>query len=408
MLRIPPTRILFALALFAIGAPHGVMAQCVQGNCDNGTGGKVYPDGSRFEGDFADGRRVQGTYHYTSGDTYVGPFVENLRHGIGRYTYRSGETFHGLYDSDEKVFGTYQYLNGNSYTGEYSGNKPNGFGTLTKADGTRIEGSWVDGKPDWTLAPDSIDLDAAVAGNATSIHMDKGYSKQMPRIFAVIVGVADHEGSANDLAYADDDARLFHGHLRAAFQREVSQGEAVLLTDRQATRDRILSELDRVFAKAGEQDYVIFYFSGHGGPGQFFSTEAAPIEHTEIKGRFRASAAKYRLCIADACFAGSMGGGGALENYSEVQQLRDARLAVLLSSSRTEISAERPDLRQGLFSYWLIRGMRGAADLDGDKYITAGELFVYTRKAVINASKGKQQPVVIGQQLDRIPLCRLK
>jgi uncharacterized caspase-like protein len=103
-----------------------------------------------------------------------------------------------------------------------------------------------------------------------------------------------------------------------------------------------------------------------------------------------------------------MGGGGALENYSEVQQLRDARLAVLLSSSRTEISAERPDLRQGLFSYWLIRGMRGAADLDGDKYITAGELFVYTRKAVINASKGKQQPVVIGQQLDRIPLCRLK
>jgi hypothetical protein len=55
-----------------------------------------------------------------------------------------------------------------------------------------------------------------------------------------------------------------------------------------------------------------------------------------------------------------------------------------------------------------MNGLRGAADLNRDKYVTAGELFVYTRNAVVSQSGGKQSSVVIGQQLDRIPLCKLK
>jgi uncharacterized caspase-like protein len=69
---------------------------------------------------------------------------------------------------------------------------------------------------------------------------------------------------------------------------------------------------------------------------------------------------------------------------------------------------EMGQLGQGLFSYWLMNGLRGAADLNRDKYITAGELFVYTRRAVEQNSGGRQIPVVIGQNLDKIPLCRLK
>jgi hypothetical protein len=55
-----------------------------------------------------------------------------------------------------------------------------------------------------------------------------------------------------------------------------------------------------------------------------------------------------------------------------------------------------------------MNGLRGAADLNRDKYVTAGELFVYTRNAVVNQSNGKQSPVIIGKNLDKIPLCRLK
>ena len=114
-------------------------------------------------------------------------------------------------------------------------------------------------------------------------------------------------------------------------------------------------------------------------------------------------------CIADACFSGSVGDqNSSTTSYSDVQELRDARLAVLLSSTNQQTSAEMSSLGQGLFCYWLMNGLRGAADLNEDDYVTAGELFVYTRKVVELKSGGEQIPVIIGQNLDRIPLCRLK
>jgi uncharacterized caspase-like protein len=88
--------------------------------------------------------------------------------------------------------------------------------------------------------------------------------------------------------------------------------------------------------------------------------------------------------------------------------LKESRLAVLTSSTSNQLSSESSVLGQGLFSYWLIKGMRGAADMNNDKYITAGELFVYTRKAVAEKSSGKQVPTVIGQNLNKIPLCKFK
>jgi uncharacterized caspase-like protein len=94
--------------------------------------------------------------------------------------------------------------------------------------------------------------------------------------------------------------------------------------------------------------------------------------------------------------------------FQDAQNLNDARLAVILSSTQDQTSLEMPSLGQGLFSYHLMRGIRGAADLNKDKYVTAGELFLYTRKYVTENSNGKQIPVIFGQKLNRIPLSRIK
>jgi uncharacterized caspase-like protein len=132
------------------------------------------------------------------------------------------------------------------------------------------------------------------------------------------------------------------------------------------------------------------------------------LSHQEIKTSFKKSTAKYKLCIADACFAGSVANDNiATSNYDMAQDLRDSRLAVLLSSNNQQTSREVSQLGQGLFSYWLVNGLRGSADLNGDNYVTAGELFVYTRNAVFKQSVGKQSPVIIGVNLDKVPLCKL-
>jgi hypothetical protein len=388
-----------------------IYAQCVEGNCKNGTGTMIYPDQSQYVGLFENGLRKQGIFKYKSGDVYEGGFTKNKREGYGKYIYNSGEEYNGYYSEDLKVFGIYKFKSGNEYTGQFENNKFHGFGILTKASGGKIEGEWVNGQPDWEIALDTVQVSNAQTDtsiNFVNIELSKSIR---PRMFAVVVGVSDYEGVASDLNYSDDDAKIFYNYLNKAFPNEIRNGEAKLLIDAQASYTNIVEELKRIFAKSNENDYIIFYFSGHGGRGSFapYNLNSYSLSHSEVKQIFKSSKAKYRLCIADACYSGSVSSGQTyLSNYESTQNLRDARLAVFLSSSSNETSIESNGLRQGVFSYYLMRGLRGAADLNKDKYVTAGELFVYTRKAVIQYSGGKQIPVVIGQKLNIIPLCRLK
>jgi hypothetical protein len=387
-----------------------VTAQCLSGNCKDGFGVKLYPDSSKFEGVFFEGTRKQGKYLYKNGDVYEGSFDQNSRNGYGVYKGKNGQVFHGIYENDNKVYGRLEYQNGDVYIGGFNDNKPEGYGIMSLHSGEQIEGMWQNGKPDWTISPDSashISLDTS----EVYIPQSTGSKAIAPKVYAVVVGIADYAGSSSDLNYSDDDARLFDSQLKRVFQKEIAAGESRLLLNANATKANILGALNAVFSKATENDYIIFFFSGHGSPGSLVPHDLSTnrIPHSDIKEIFKKSKAKYRLCIEDACFAGSVGDQNISGNdLNAVQSLQDARLAVFLSSTNQEYSIELSELQQGLFTYCLINGMKGAADINKDKYITAGELFIYARKTVEAKSKGKQKPVIIGQNLNKIPICRLK
>ena len=382
----------------------------MSGDCVNGIGLKIYPDSSKFEGSFENGQRKSGKYMYASGDLFEGEFERNLRNGYGTYYYKEGQVFRGIYKNDEKQFGIFEYKNGDQYTGTFANNLLDGFGVMKLASGRIIEGLWEKGKLSWSVPSDSIAINNQLDTTIRYSSQFRSQDKIVPRIFAVVVGIADYEGSNSDLRYSDEDAIYFYSHLRTAFPREVMAGKAILLTDSKATKSAILHEMNFAFSQATENDYVIFFFSGHGSKGSFipYDLNSNVLSHQEIKMAFKKSLAKYKLCIADACFAGSVGNDNVpTSNYNMSQDLRDSRLAVLLSSNNQQTSREVSQLGQGLFSYWLMNGLRGAADLNDDKYVTAGELFVYTRNAVVRQSNGQQSPVVIGVNLDKIPLCKL-
>ena len=46
----------------------------------------------------------------------------------------------------------------------------------------------------------------------------------------------------------------------------------------------------------------------------------------------------------------------------------------------------------GVFTYFLLRGLKGEADKNHDGVVTAGELFAYLERAVPEATNGKQNP----------------
>jgi hypothetical protein len=399
--------ILFILLGFSITI---VEAQCISGNCINGEGTFVYKDGSKFIGNFENGKKLFGKYTYPSGAIYEGYFKNEKRDSIGRFNYQNGDFFDGIFLNDQKLFGTYSYNNGNEFRGAFKDNKPHGFGEFKNKNGVEKEGFWNDGIPDWNVVTDSIHLNE----NRTCTLDIDGFSKETPksetpRIFALVIGVSDYYGTEADLRFADTDAKHFYNHLQNAFPKEIKNGECKLLINHHATASNIKNQLKNIFSKATENDYVIFYFSGHGNKGVIIPADIPnQISYSDVKAAFKYSKAKYKLSIIDACYAGSIEQINSISNYNNQQMLREFRLAVLSSSSSNQLSSESIALGQGLFSYWLIKGMNGAADLNNDKYITAGELFVYTRKAVAEKSGGKQVPTVIGQNLDKIPLCRIK
>ena len=72
---------------------------------------------------------------------------------------------------------------------------------------------------------------------------------------------------------------------------------------------------------------------------------------------------------------------------------------VISASALDQISSSSPELKHGIFSYYLMRGMEGEADANKDKQITVGEMQTYLSENVTRRAMGMnrtQQPQVVG------------
>lgn len=231
-----------------------------------------------------------------------------------------------------------------------------------------------------------------------------------PKIYAVIVGVADY-AHIKDLTYADDDAILYYNFLKSRAGGALPQNQIELLINNQATKENILWSMDRVFSKATSNDFIVFYFSGHGAQGFFcpndFNANRNALLHTEIKSIFKKYSTRYKLFIADACHSGSIRSQTTNKSsQASYKSFTDDRqsVAIMVSSKTQEYSIEHAGVRQGIFSYFLIKGLRGEADLNKDKIIFVGELFLYVQNRVKEVSKNKQNPILYGRKIEKMPV----
>mgnify|MGYP001334843476 FL=1 len=74
---------------------------------------------------------------------------------------------------------------------------------------------------------------------------------------------------------------------------------------------------------------------------------------------------------------------------------------LLTASSGSEFSGPLKEVKQGMFSYFLMKGMEGVADTNQDNKITAGELHQYVQQNVVQQSSGSQTPELQGDA-DRV------
>ncbi len=72
------------------------------------------------------------------------------------------------------------------------------------------------------------------------------------------------------------------------------------------------------------------------------------------------------------------------------------------------MSKESKKLGHGFFTYYLLDGLKGAADTDGDRSIDLDELSLYVKRQVREATDGTQTPVKKGDAEGQVIVGRVR
>ncbi len=254
------------------------------------------------------------------------------------------------------------------------------------------------------------------------------------RIWAAIVGIDGYE-KVRPLKYAVNDAKAFRTFLLEHLG--VPETNIFTLLNQEATKSQVQSLMGtQLKKKAAKDDTVYIYYAGHGAvepdpanpDGDGFEKYLLPydadledlysssISMKEVRTIFQRIAAERLVFIADTCYSGASGGRTLLSRSTRAtlserffERLSQGKGRIILSaSSANEISQEIDAFRHGVFTYYLLQGLKGKADRDGDGLITVGEVFSYVSRHVPDATGQDQHPVKKGESEGEIIIGRIK
>lgn len=233
----------------------------------------------------------------------------------------------------------------------------------------------------------------------------------LPRGYAVVIGIAQYENlsSKQQLAYSERDADSIYSILISPEGGNFRAEDVHKLVGPRATLANIKHELEVWLPeKAKPEDRVLIYFAGHGflvpstgraflapydfklddpsGTGYPMDALAATIQNS-IK-------AKFKILLTDSCHSGAIAPDAATQEINHKLANLDQSVFSLTASRDRERSFESPNWGggHGIFTYYVVQGMEGAADESGDGYVTADELADYVRRNVREATQGQQNP----------------
>lgn len=211
-------------------------------------------------------------------------------------------------------------------------------------------------------------------------------------VYLVAAGVSDYPGEDMDLRLPVADAQAV-----CEVYRKNGNARTYLLKNEQATTENILSTMEKVFDKAKENDIVLLFFSGHGVMGAFVTYDGN-LDFVQLREVFARSRAKNKIIMADACHSGS------LRQSQEAKQPTMGNVMVFLSSRTSEVSLEKPTMINGCFTHSLLKALKGKADTNRNRTVSAKELFDYVSRDVKAITKDKQHPVMWGNFKDNMPV----
>jgi len=222
-----------------------------------------------------------------------------------------------------------------------------------------------------------------------------------PNAVALIISIPDYQvPGVPKVKFAKDDAESVRQYLIKGFG---FRAENILPSDPNEVmtygriQTYIKSKLPSYLKPDGSSDLFIYY-TGHGAPStanheaylvpsdcdpnyisddNAYSLKQFYLDIQRLKAR-------HKFIVVDACFSGDAGNGQSLIKDASPALLKvnnpliaDTNTVILQSSSADQVSNWYEDKHHGMFTYFFLKGLQGAADYNHDGTITASELVQY-------------------------------
>ena len=260
----------------------------------------------------------------------------------------------------------------------------------------------------------------AIAANPSGLVPKERDTKSGPQRWAVVVGTSEYSSrGVAPLKYADKDAEAFAKFLQTPEGGGFQPDHMRILLNKDATLSKLQEALIDFLQQAIDKDLVIIYFAGHGLPDPArlqnlylltydadpsrLGTTAFPMwQIKDVLERY--ISAKRIVVFSDACHSGGISvdfatrGMDATKSNLINQYLADLSrtkegIVIFTASAAGEVSQEIPELGHGVFTYYLLQGLKGEADFNNDYSVTINELMQYVEDQVKRKTKGAQNPM---------------
>jgi uncharacterized caspase-like protein len=281
----------------------------------------------------------------------------------------------------------------------------------------------------------------AIVASAGCGELFNGEDDTGKKNFAVVVGISSYQSSVLNLKWAEEDALDIYDTLRSS--RGWETDNITLLTNSSATKEAIQASLAGLAKRVNADDRVVFFFSGRGsyGPDQppfdegdgldeylvpYDGLPASPardLNDDAIEALLSALPTNNVLVILDAGFTG-VGSRTGIPSGKEKCVLRAGsgksvaprsvdgmthELArpgyVVISAAQNGVAPkESNQLRNGVFTYYFVEGLRGAAN--AGKKTSAQQAFEYAapRTSAYEAGQSPQLIDNVSKSVPAVPL----
>ncbi|MSR24917.1 MAG: peptidase C14 [Nitrospiraceae bacterium] len=249
--------------------------------------------------------------------------------------------------------------------------------------------------PDSAVPPPPSDVDR--------VPVRSGASKT--NAYAIVIGIEQYREKLPKADFADRDAKLVGEYLTKVMGHP--EENVIVRTNDKASMNDVVKYLESWLPNNVEKDSSVFiYYSGHGAPNTktgdaylvpydgdptFVEKTGYPLK--KLYAQLESLPTKDITVVLDSCFSGAggrsvIGKGLRPMGLSMEHSISAAGKAVVLAaSSGDQVSSTYEEKGHGLLTYFFLKGLQGAGDLNKDGNIDMAELYEYVKPNVSKVAR---------------------